>query len=134
MAANIFTYGSLMFPQVWGLVVGGQYRSGQATVANFARYAIDGETYPGMIAQAGSSVQGVLYFDVEDRDVAALDRFEGDDYLRISVPVQLVGGAGATAETYLYQPAHRLNKLPWRPEAFQMQRFLQTYCRDKLDK
>lgn len=130
--SNIFTYGSLMFPQVWQRVVRGDYRFASAGVAGHARFAIVGETYPGMIAQSGACVDGVVYFDVAPHDVAALDAFEGDDYRRDTVTVRLESGATVEADTYIYIRPQRLSESPWLPEAFQMQRFLQSYCRDKL--
>lgn len=132
MSCNIFTYGSLMFPPVWERVVRARYRSMQATVSDHARFAIVGATYPGMIAQAGTAVRGVLYFDVSAQDVAALDAFEGSDYRREPVRATLESGETVTAGTYLYLDVARLAAAPWRPEAFQLQRFLQTYCGDRL--
>lgn len=132
MASHVFTYGSLMFPQVWQRVVRGGYRRADASAVGHARYAIAGETYPGMVAQAGASVQGVLYFDVEPRDLDALDFFEGADYRRDEIAVTLASGETVRAQTYLYLRAERLSASAWRPEDFQMARFLDTYCREKL--
>lgn len=132
MPAHVFTYGSLMFDPVWQRVVRGQYRSTAAALADHVSLSVDGETYPGMIARAGSQVAGVVYFDVDSADLAALDHFEGQDYERISVSVNTNSGDVVQAETYLYLPQRKLLEQPWEPEAFQMQRFLQTYCREKL--
>ena len=130
---HIFTYGSLMFPQVWQHVVRGTYRSAPASLAGHARYAIVGETYPGIIAQEGAQVAGVLYFDVAAQDVAALDAFEGEEYRRDQVPLTLASGEAMIAGTYVYLLPHRLSGLPWQPEAFRTATFLGTYCRDKLE-
>jgi gamma-glutamylcyclotransferase (GGCT)/AIG2-like uncharacterized protein YtfP len=132
MNRHIFTYGSLMFPEVWERVVRGRYRSVPAEVPNHARFAIKDETYPGMVAAAGGTVRGVVYFDVTPRDVAALDAFEGADYRRDDLPARLVSGEVVTVGTYIYLDAARLTELRWQPESFQMQRFLNSYCRDGL--
>ena len=132
MSAHVFTYGSLMFDAVWQRVVRGQYRSAGATLDNHVRLIVDGETYPGMIARVGSTVAGVLYFDVDGADLAALDHFEGLDYERVCVPVSTNSNGIVEAETYLYLPKQRLLEQAWEPQEFQMQRFLQTYCREKL--
>ncbi len=129
---NVFTYGSLMFPEVWSLVVSGDYRAIQATLDGHARFAIDGETYPGMVRMRGSHVPGVVYLDVDDDDLARLDAFEGDDYLRAAVTVADLHSTAHAAQTYLYLPAERLLASPWQPDAFAMQRFIETYCRDRL--
>jgi gamma-glutamylcyclotransferase (GGCT)/AIG2-like uncharacterized protein YtfP len=132
MSCNIFTYGSLMFPQVWERVVHARYRSMRAVAFDHARFAIAGETYPGMVAQAGATVQGVLYFDVNAQDAAALDAFEGSDYRRELIQARLESGETVTAGTYLYLNVTRLADTPWRPEVFELQRFLQVYCGGKL--
>jgi len=126
---NIFTYGSLMFAPVWQRVVRGACRREEAMLAGHARFAISGETYPGMVRQPGASVSGMLYREVGAEDVAALDVFEGSAYRRVPVLVRLASGAELAAETYLYLLPQNLSKSPWLPEEFRLQRFLETYCR-----
>lgn len=132
MTTHVFTYGSLMFAPVWERVVRGAYRSSAAVATGFARHAIAGETYPGMIARDGASVSGVLYFDVAPADVVALDAFEGIEYRRVPISVALASGESALADTYLYLLPQKLSESPWLPEAFRMERFLNTYCRARL--
>jgi gamma-glutamylcyclotransferase (GGCT)/AIG2-like uncharacterized protein YtfP len=131
MNRHVFTYGSLMFPQVWGQVVAGNYRSTPATARDHARFSIGGETYPGMVAQTGGTVKGVLYLDVGPEDVAALDRFEGEAYERRNIELVLPDGALVIGAGYLYVAAG-LSAMPWDPQAFQLEHFLQTYCRERL--
>jgi len=131
MQANVFTYGSLMFPQVWQCVVAGAYRSLSAAANGHARFAIAGETYPGMVAQTGAMVEGVLYFDVNPDDLAALDRFEGEDYRRAIIEVVLADGRQVSCATYIYT-GERLSAAAWNPAAFELQAFMATYCRDRL--
>ena len=131
MACHVFTYGSLMFAPVWQRVVRGNYRFEPARVDGFARFAIVGETYPGMVAQDGASVAGMLYFDADDSDIAALDAFEGDDYRREPVRVVLDAGGTVDAHTYIYLLPQKLSSLPWQPEAFRMAHFIGTYFRDR---
>lgn len=132
MSVHVFTYGSLMFPQVWQRVVRGDYRSAVARLDGHARFEIAGETYPGMVVRPGASVDGVLYFDISPADVAALDAFEGEEYRRDRVRVALFSGEIVDAATYLYLPHQKLSDSPWLPEAFQMERFIGSYCREKL--
>ena len=128
MAAHVFTYGSLMFPQVWERVVRGRYRSVRATLDGFARYAILGETYPGMVPETGAQVEGVLYFDVDKDDLAALDAFEGVEYRRDKVSINSESGVIVDAYTYIYLLPGRLAGAPWNPQEFQMDRFIGSYC------
>ena len=131
MTSNVFTYGSLMFPEVWQRVVSGRYRSASAVVEHHVRLAIRGETYPGMIERAGCRVTGVVYYEVDPQDVACLDHFEGGEYRRASL-VALAEEIEIPVEAYLFEATQRLLETDWQPETFQMQRFLDSYCRDKL--
>lgn len=129
---HVFTYGSLMFPEVWRRVVRGEYRSLTARLDGHARFAIEGETYPGMVARDGAWVEGMLYFDVSPADIGALDAFEGSEYRRDTVDVVLASGERVEAGTYIYLLPQKLSGSPWLPEAFQMERFIGSYCREKL--
>lgn len=131
---NIFTYGSLMFRPVWESVVRGNYRSTPASAFGYARYAVTGQTYPGMVQQANASVQGLLYRDVTAEDIAALDAFEGDAYRRDCLHVTLDGGAETAASTYIYTAAAGLSDTAWQPGAFQVTHFVNLHCHDRLDK
>jgi gamma-glutamylcyclotransferase (GGCT)/AIG2-like uncharacterized protein YtfP len=130
---HIFTYGSLMFPQVWQRVVRGVYHTVPADLGDYARRAIDGVNYPAIVPQQGEKVVGVVYLDVTLQDVAALDAFEGDEYRRDTVRVTLAGGDEVDAGTYVYLLPHKLSGVPWQREEFHLDRFLGTYCEDKLD-
>jgi gamma-glutamylcyclotransferase (GGCT)/AIG2-like uncharacterized protein YtfP len=130
MTRHVFTYGSLMFAPVWTRVVAGTYRSVEATLRDHARFAIRDETYPGMIASPGSSVAGVLYLDVDAADLARLDDFETEDYRREAVVVVCADGVECRGEAYLYTQVERLLAQSWEPDAFALERFIETYCRD----
>lgn len=141
---HVFTYGSLMFAQVWQRVVRGthstrgtrdtrgMFGSEPATLDAYARYAIVGETYPAMVPEYGGHVTGVLYRDLTASDVAALDAFEGSEYRRDNVRVRLASGGEVNAGAYIYLLPHKLSGMPWLPEQFRMERFLDEYCSDKL--
>lgn len=129
---HIFTYGSLMFPEIWQRVVRGDYHSAPATAQGYARYALADDTYPGMIASPNAAVEGVLYFDVDAQDIVALDAFEGAEYRRDSIDVVINSGETVIACTYIFMAEQRLSGSPWEPQAFQMSRFIGAYCSDKL--
>jgi hypothetical protein len=123
-----------MFPQVWQQVARGLYHSTEAVLGGFARYAVLGETYPGITMHPRCSVTGLLYFDVDEHDVAALDAFEGQDYQRIQIAGQVAPAYAEIVETYIYTNVNKLTEEPWHPEAFQPQQFLETYCRTPPEK
>ncbi len=127
---NVFTYGSLMFDQVWSRVVKGGYRRADAVLPGHVRRAVRGETYPGVIAAAGEKVAGVVYFDVAAPDLARLDDFEGSPYERRSVMLDLKG-APIPAEVYLIRDPGRLEPGPWDVARFERAgifEFLAGYC------
>jgi gamma-glutamylcyclotransferase (GGCT)/AIG2-like uncharacterized protein YtfP len=128
MCCNIFTYGSLMFRVVWEQVVRGRCLSGKAMLEDHARYAISAATYPGMVAQAGAGVEGILYRAVDAEDVARLDAFEGMEYRRTLVSVLLPDGTSVEAQTYIYTVPQRLLSAPWYADRFDIPRFMNTYC------
>jgi gamma-glutamylcyclotransferase (GGCT)/AIG2-like uncharacterized protein YtfP len=128
MPCNIFTYGSLMFPAVWGQVVRDPYRSCKATLKGHARYAIADASYPGVIKQPDAVVEGILYLDVGSADVARLDAFEGKEYRRVAVQVVLADGAQVDAQAYLFTAVHRLQHMAWDADTFDIQRFRGEYC------
>ena len=132
MPTSVFTYGSLMFADVWQRVVAGQYRSAPAILPGYFRHALHDVSYPGIIPAAHASVTGVVYFDVSDADLLALDHFEGTDYRRIEASAIGTDGAPVQVQTYLFLHASRLTGLPWIPESFDLPQFLASYCRDKL--
>lgn len=127
---HVFTYGSLMFPAVWERVVRGRYRSVPAMLPGYARYAVEGETYPGMVRQSDAAVNGVLYFDVDEADLLALDVFEGSEYRREQVRVSIAADENHVAATYLFTASDRLTRQPWEPEAFRIRHFMDAYCAD----
>lgn len=132
MPTHIFTYGSLMFPEVWQRVVSGRYGFVGATLHDYQRYAVRDDTYPGIVAQPNASVSGRLYMGVDAADVARLDHFEGEHYRRIELDARCDDGSVQLVQTYLMITPAALSDQPWRPEEFALQRFLDTYCRDKL--
>lgn len=132
MPIHVFTYGSLMFPEVWQRVVRGSYVSQPAHIEGHRRYAVSGDTYPGIVIEAGTSVSGLIYRDIDAADLAALDHFEGEAYHRIGLHATGEDGALIDVQTYLFRDPAGLSDQPWLPHEFQLQRFLGSYCRDKL--
>ncbi len=127
---NVFTYGSLMFPAVWQRVVLGDYQSSIGTIQGFRRVAVKGEEYPALIiAKDAPRLEGRVYFDVSDDDMARLDRFETTRYARVSVAVT-VSEAAIVADAYLALNIDELTSHDWDVDRFErngLSRFLETY-------
>ena len=132
---NLFTYGSLMYPEVWSRVMNRLHRQQRAIVRGYSRRRLPDEVYPAMIAaECDSTVEGVLYAEVTEEEIARLDRFEneGVDYERITVRAETTDGAVVDAFTYIYMHPARVSLAAWDPYGFEaggMQHFLDTYVR-----
>ena len=132
MQLHLFTYGSLMIPEIMRRVSGADFESREATLDGYARYQLRGEKYPGLIAEEGTSTHGIVYLHLSEAAIERLDRFEGDWYDRITVEIMTVDQKLLTAETYVLHPdAHpHLIREPWQLENFRisgMQQFLDDY-------
>lgn len=77
---NVFTYGSLMYPDIFAAVSGVSVGHRPAKAINWRRYALKERTYPGAIAENGACIEGVLWFGVPADAVSRLDQFEGEEY------------------------------------------------------
>ena len=136
--AAVFTYGSLMIPRVMEAVCGRTFDALDALLQGYARYALRGETYPGLVPEDAVATEGVLWQGVDADSLRRLDVFEGDWYTRESVTV--LTGAGSEelaceAQTYVLVPAQhfRVSRRRWSRDRFEtryLQRFLSSYVRD----
>lgn len=132
MKKNLFVYGSLMFPEVRHRLVSVRHTLLSATLADYQRYQLIRETYPGLIPQQGQQVQGRLILGLTLKELVALDRFEGKFYQRIAVEVVDDADTSHAAEVYLFrrQYRHKLSEHVWDAEAFakqHLQTFINTY-------
>ncbi|WP_028582552.1 gamma-glutamylcyclotransferase family protein [Desulfogranum japonicum] len=132
--SHVFTYGSLMFPQVWNRVVQGRYNAQRVALRGFERKCVKGEEYPVIhpVDDTWSLVQGVLYRDVGEEDLQRLDVFEGEYYQRQTRMVMSEGGYVEPAEVYVVHEdfTHIIDHRPWDVERFKehgIQKFLQLY-------
>jgi gamma-glutamylcyclotransferase (GGCT)/AIG2-like uncharacterized protein YtfP len=103
---NLFTYGSLMCSDIMFKVADQRIDFTQANLSNFFRSKITNREYPGIVAQRGALVPGVLYFDLSVEALGRLDLFEGDMYRRQDVEVITEKGGPTSAMTYVIKPQH----------------------------
>lgn len=137
---HIFTYGSLMFLDIWQNIVKGQYRSELARLSGYQRVYIKNAEYPVLrSSSARSEVDGLVYFDVSNSDIKRLDTFEGLYYHRKALVIQTSSAASSApllAETYLLkrQFRHLASARIWSPEQFSRRdkpNFISQYCRTR---
>lgn len=112
-------YGSLIVPRVMHGVCGHDRPGIPATLRGYRRRRLHGEHYPGIRPCAGESVDGVLYSGIGVPQLAALDAFEGDWYLRQAVAVE-TGAGTRRAQVYVLAPScdHLMSPEPWSLEHF----------------
>jgi len=117
---NLFTYGSLMFPEIWQHVAGQTFPTRPATLPDHAAWQISGQTYPGLTHTPGHLTAGIVHLDVHPAAAARLDAFEGPLYIRTPVRITLEIGSPLDAFTYLVAPAHHhlLEPTLWNAEFF----------------
>jgi gamma-glutamylcyclotransferase (GGCT)/AIG2-like uncharacterized protein YtfP len=129
---KIFTYGTLMIPEVMYAVTTREFRFKNAILRGYARFTVKGESYPGIIPATDAVTQGIIYLDVDELSLERLDTFEGDLYQRIPVPAEMDGGEIFNAEAYVIKPKFRscLSSKKWNMKEFAQKHlaaFLETY-------
>ena len=130
---NVFTYGSLMFDQVWSQVVDGNYRNAEALLKGYERKALKGEIYPAICPSTDySEVQGIVYFNVSPADLARLDVFEGEYYYRKSKQVVTHDKNMVPAEAYVLKEKFYpvLSNFKWDAQQFaktDIHHFIENY-------
>ena len=118
---HVFTYGTLMFPEVWNAVVGRSYASVDGTLHGFAIYTVRDAVFPGIItAHESDAVRGVVYLDVENVSLARLDRFEDDFYRRETLSIDCSDGHERSADAYVVPAENRaiLSEQAWSRDEF----------------
>jgi gamma-glutamylcyclotransferase (GGCT)/AIG2-like uncharacterized protein YtfP len=109
---GLFVYGSLRFPEILEILLGRVPPLAPAAVTGWRVRALPGVTYPGLVADPGTTAEGVLITGLTEAELRILDAFEDDLYEPAVLP--LAGGAGRArayvwhgpTEPYDWDPAH----------------------------
>jgi gamma-glutamylcyclotransferase (GGCT)/AIG2-like uncharacterized protein YtfP len=142
---HLFTYGTLMFPEIWQRVVGVAFRHRAAVVDGFGVWRVRGQWYPVMLpAEATARVEGIVYFDLDQPTLDLLDQYESHHYLRQEIQVrlsedsgqrraagELPGSSTLACEAYVLRAEYRdvATREAWSRDWFQ-QHGLQRYLAD----
>jgi gamma-glutamylcyclotransferase (GGCT)/AIG2-like uncharacterized protein YtfP len=129
---HIFTYGSLMIPAVMRAVTACDFLSISASLQDYARYRVKGQSYPGIVPEKDALTRGILYFHVDPDSVKRLDDFEGEWYVRIPVKISTDAGRLLRAESYAFKEKYRnlLSSEGWDVKTFEinhLKAFMQNY-------
>lgn len=130
---NIFTYGTLMFEEIWSRVVAGEYDKTPAILNGYDRKLARGEVYPVLFPSTDLSlVEGTVYFNVTGADLKELDSFEGEHYYRQSAEALIREATKLPVEVYVLKEEYYsiISHKDWDPALFrvdEMQLFLNRY-------
>ncbi len=81
---RLFVYGTLQHPPLLEHLLGRAPALVPATVAGWRAVDLSGRVYPGLVPARNGSAKGHV-LEVDDDELAVLDRFEGPQYERITV-------------------------------------------------
>lgn len=99
---SAFFYGTLMAPKVLSRVCFGQNLPNSTTnrlssltfapalLAGYRRHRVKNADYPGIIPNSNAEVRGTYVTGLTDGDIFRLDQFEGNEYERRKVKVQIL--------------------------------------------
>lgn len=100
---------------------------------DYACYSLTGKQYPAIAPVKGEKVDGVLYTGLQKAQYARLDAYEGEEYWRRRVWVD-IGLERVQAWTYILRPRYhyRLSGRPWSLEHFRRE-LLKFYIANRLN-
>ena len=118
----VFTYGSLMFPEVIEIILDRHIASEElrnAVLEDHRRTAIPERPYPTGIRASGFCIEGKILGPITQKELECLDAYEESFYVRIPVSVR-VDGKRQDALAYI----DGRDPLPfamseWDPESFE---------------
>lgn len=116
---RVFTYGSLIFEDIFLKVAGQRFDNQPATLSGWSRHRLQARTYPGAVRASESKTQidGVLWTNLSNEALSRLDKFEGLQYRRESVVVSI------NATTWLNAWIYRWIDLTALADAWDIQTF-----------
>lgn len=100
----LFFYGTLMDPDVLGLVVGRPVADcalEPAILRGWRRVGVRGASYPMLVPAPGGKVEGRLWRGASSADLERLDAYEGPAWRLVLVEVELTSGERVAASVYL---------------------------------
>lgn len=114
VSPSLFTYGTLLFPEVLEAIIGRVPQNQVASAAGWRVAALRNRVYPGLVEAAGEVAHGRLLTGLSDSEWRVLDGFEDPKYelRRISLTC---GGAGLA---YVWVDEAEACSTPWSASAF----------------
>lgn len=133
MTTNIFSYGSLMYPDVILALTNKIFHSEQAVLYGYERRLMKGKIYPGIITKPNAEIAGTLWCDLDNDSLKILDTFEDKEYERTMLEVETHSGTmNALAYTINVKQAQLLDNSEWDPNYFKtnhLKEYINMCCR-----
>ena len=112
MTKPLFIYGTLQHVAVRDAVLqchtqDRPYDFQSAQLSNHQVYHVANTAYPMIVDCVDGEAVGLCWYGLTDSDLSILDRFEGVNYSRVSVVVQLTS-SGQLVEADIYKPMQHL--------------------------
>lgn len=119
---SLFTYGSLMLPEVMIKVCGCRFSAEKATLSGYGRYLVKNEVFPAIVMEKDACTEGLLYRGIDRKSLDRLDTFEGTLYRRKQVAVTLTDGSTVDCHAYVISDCCRnlLSDRLWDAELFRV--------------
>ena len=137
---SLFVYGTLRHPAVRRAVLGDDVPASHCRPASLSGHqvlAVAGTHYPLIqpVCDAPDThppVEGLILSSLSDSQIAALDRFEGVDYQRVTTEVTLPDGS--TEQVDIYRTINPLaTDGPWVYDIWLASGGLEAFISDELD-
>ncbi len=103
---TLFVYSTLLWDEVVSQLIGRKPVTEEALLDGYKRCRIKGAFYPGLRQVGSSTVKGRVIRGLSKRDLAVIDRFEGDAYKRIRVRVRTPVHGDEEVFTYIIKEAY----------------------------
>lgn len=118
--SNVFVYGTLLNDEVLSIILGRACVKHSAYLRDYMRVGLVNELYPAIRPAKGCELAGALLQGLDARDLAMLDRYEGEFYSRHSVVVYLSDHSACQCAVYVFKPQYYylLSDQPWCNQVF----------------
>lgn len=121
MALPLFTYGTLMYPDIIGPLLNRVPPARPGSVTGYRRLGVSGHDFPGLIPGGNDTVEGLVYDGLTMEEWERLTEYEGDFYILQETTVTC-GSTAEAALVYLVRPGEQilLTDKPWVPDPSRM--------------
>lgn len=115
--SSFFFYGTLMDPEIVRAVIGRPLSGLSPRIAHlegFKRVYVAAATYPALVAESGSSIEGIVVSRISPIEISRITRYEGADYESRLTTVLASDGQSVEARVFFPKAAVKTTNRPWR--------------------